>query len=94
MADSLPLTADVSPIDLAAYLLKNGVKVIGKPTPITDRKDGEIKISTHVYVQVGRGYAYVHEGIGVESDPDYALMLGIERHDGLDVLTDIQAKTL
>lgn len=87
---TLPLTAATTPIDLAAYLIANGVKVVGKPTPITDVEDGEIVLSERLHVQVGEGYALLTEDEG--DGEEYTVTHGEMRYDGRDVLTDIQAK--
>lgn len=70
--------------EVAAYLLRNGVKVV-KVSPISHNDDGNIIVTDSLHVQVGRNYAIVKR-----EKPKGTITLGKLRYDAKDILEDIR----
>lgn len=84
MANSMPLTAAITVREVAQYLRENGVYILHVQDE-DDVQDGDITLRNNVHVQVGIGYALVNKIDGPQ------ITMGRERHDALDVLSDVNA---
>lgn len=79
--ESLLFQEGTSIFDVAAFLLKHGVSMYGKPIPITSSKDGAIYLNKTLHIQVGSDYAFLRDDC----------FIGLMRHKGEDILSDILA---